>query len=84
MTQSINLISGEAKELVKPFIHDRPEYSFTNAVRLLEKQYGNPQKPLASYIKEIKHITKIKSSDPAYEDETPMRMRWLTILFFQA
>ena len=31
LTRLINLTSGEAKELVKPFIHDRPECGFTKA-----------------------------------------------------
>ena len=48
LIQLINLTSGEAKELVKPFNHDRPEYDFTNAMRLLKKQHGNPHKLLAS------------------------------------
>ena len=50
-TRLINLTSGEAKELAKPFIHDRPECGFANAMRLLENQYGNPPKLLASYRK---------------------------------
>ena len=61
----INLTIGEAKQLVKPFIHDRPECGFANAKRLLEKQYGNPQKLLAPYRKEIKQMTKIKPGDAA-------------------
>ena len=32
-------------------------------MRLLEKQYGNPHKLLASYRREIKQMTKIKSGD---------------------
>ena len=31
LTRLINLTSGEAKELVKPFIHDRPECDFAKA-----------------------------------------------------
>ena len=65
LTRLINLTSGEAKELVKPFIQDRPEYGFANAMRLLEKQYDNPHKLLASYKKEIKQMTKIKPGDAA-------------------
>ena len=38
LTRLINLTSGEAKELVKSFIHDRPECGFPNTMRLLEKQ----------------------------------------------
>ena len=37
----INLTSREAKELAKPFIHERPEYGVENAMRLPEKQHGN-------------------------------------------
>ena len=65
LTRLINLTSREAKELVKPFIHDRPECGFANAMRLLEKQYGNPHKLLASYRKEIKEMAKIKPGDAA-------------------
>ena len=61
----INLASGETKELVKPLIYDRPEYGFSNAMRLLEKQYSNPHKLLASYRKEIKQMTKIKPANTA-------------------
>ena len=65
LARLLNLTSREAKELVKPFIHDRPECGFANAMRLLEKQYGNPHKLLASYRKEIKQMTKIKPGDAA-------------------
>ena len=65
LTRLINLTSGEAKELVKPFIHDRPECGFANDMRLLEKQYGYPHKLLASYRKGIKQMTKIKPGDAA-------------------
>ena len=64
LTRLINLTSGEAKELVKPFIHDRPECGFANAMKLLEKQYGNPHKLLASYRKEI--ICMILAKIPGY------------------
>ena len=67
LTQLINLTSGEVKELVKVFIHQRPECAFENAMRLLGKQYGNQHKLLASssYRKETKHMTKIKPGDAA-------------------
>ena len=38
---------------------------FAKAVRLLEKQYGNPHKLLASYRMEIKQMTKIKPGNAA-------------------
>ena len=64
-TRLINLPSGEAKELVKPLIHDRPGCGFANAMRILEKQYGNPHKLLESHRKDIKQMTKIKPGDAA-------------------
>ena len=54
---------GEAKEFVKKFFHDRPDVAYKNAMNLLDKQYGNPHKLLASYRREIKQINKIKSGD---------------------
>ena len=65
ITWLINLSSGEANELVIPLIHDRPECGFANAMRLLEKQYGNPRKLLSSYRKETKQMTKTKPGDAA-------------------
>ena len=56
---------GKKKELVKPFILNRPEYCFTNAMRFLEKRDGNLHKPLSSYRKEIKQLTKMKPGDAA-------------------
>ena len=63
LTRLINLTSGEAKELVKPFIHDRPGSGLSNARRLLEKQSSNPHKLLVFYRKEIKQMTKTKPGD---------------------
>ena len=59
LTQLINLTSREAKELDNYFIHGRSECGFANAIRLMEKQYGNPQKLLrTSFRKEIKQMAK--------------------------
>ena len=65
ITWLINLRSGEANDFVKSLIHDRPECCFANAMRLLEKQYGNPHKLLSSYRKEIKQMIKTKPGDAA-------------------
>ena len=65
LTRLIDLTSAEAKELAKPFIPDRPEYDFANAMKLLENQYGNPHKLLPCYRKEIKQMKKINSGDAA-------------------
>ena len=63
LTQLIKYTCGEARELVKNFIHDRPDVGYTNAMNLLEKQYGDPHRLLACYRREIKQMSKIKSGD---------------------
>ena len=63
LTRLIKYTCGEARELVKNFIHDRPDVGYTNAMNLLEKQYGDPHRLLASYRREIKQMSKIKSGD---------------------
>ena len=63
LTRLIKLIPGEVRQLVKPFIHDNPKYGYGNAMKLLERQYGNPFKLLAYYRNEIKRMTKIKLGD---------------------
>ena len=55
LTRMIKLITGEVKELVKPFIHDNSKYDYENAMKLLERQYGNPFKLLACYRNEKKN-----------------------------
>ena len=58
LTRLIKLTKGEVRELVKPFIHDNPKYGQENAMKLLERQYGNPFKLLSSYRNEIKQMKK--------------------------
>ena len=42
LTRLIQYTRGEAKDLIKNFINDRPEYGYNNAMELLQRQYGNP------------------------------------------
>ena len=66
LTQLLNLTSREAKELVEPSIQFMIGQNVTlQRQRLLERQYGNPHKLLASYRKEIKQMAKIKPGDTA-------------------
>ena len=66
LTQLLNLTSREAKELVEPSIQFMIGQNVTLQMqRLLERQYGNPHKLLASYRKEIKQMAKIKPGDTA-------------------
>ena len=61
LTRLTKYTCGEARELVIDFLHDRPDVGYTNAMNLLEKQYGNPHRLLA--YREIKQMSKIKPGD---------------------
>ena len=65
LSRLIKLRTGEVRELVKPFIHGNPKYGYKNAMKLLERQYGNPFKLLACYRNKIKQMIKSKPGDPA-------------------
>ena len=54
LTRMIKLTTEEVKELVKPSIHDNSKYGYENAMKLLERQYGNQFKLLAYYRNEKK------------------------------
>ena len=63
LTRLIRYTCGEARELVKNVIHDRPNVGYTNAMNFLEKLYGDPQRLLTSSRKGIKQMSKIKPRD---------------------
>ena len=63
LTRLIKCTTGEAQELVKHFINDKPEQGYRNAMELLKRQYGNPHRLLAAYRMEIKHMSPIKPGD---------------------
>ena len=65
LTRLIKLTTGEVRELVKPFINDNPKYGYKNAMKLLERQYGNPFKLLTCYRNKVNQMTKIKPVDAA-------------------
>ena len=55
-----NSTTGEAQELVKHFINNKPEQGYRNAMELLRRHYGNPYRLLAAYRIKIKHMSPIK------------------------
>ena len=63
LTRLTKYTCGKARKLVKNFIHDRPDVGYVNAMNLLEKQYGDPHRLLASYRRKIKQMSKIKYED---------------------
>ena len=46
LTQLIQYNRGEAKDLIKNFINDRPEYGYNNAMAVLHRQYGSHKKEI--------------------------------------
>ena len=40
---------GEAKDLIKNFLKDTPEYKYNNGMAVLHRQYGNIHTLLLSY-----------------------------------
>ena len=63
LTRLIRYTCREAKELVKYFIHNRPDVGYTNAINLLEKHYDNSHRLLTSYRRKIKQMSKVKPGD---------------------
>ena len=63
LTRLIQYIRGEAKDLIKNFINDRPEHGYNNAIAVRHRQYGNPHTLLSSYNKEVRQMVPLKSGD---------------------
>ena len=49
LTRLIKYTTGEAQEMIKHFINDKPEEGYKNAITLLKRQFGNPHRLLAAY-----------------------------------
>ena len=63
LTRLIKYTVGEPKELIKHCIQLPHNRGYQIAVTLLEKAYGNPDKILLSYRKEVKECQQIKFGD---------------------
>ena len=81
LTRLIKYTSGEARELlIKNSIHDRPHVGYINAMNLLEKQYGDFHRLLASYRREIEQMSKIKPGvATAFRRLLNFLIKWQTI-----
>ena len=55
--------SGEVKELVKNCLYLPASEGYKEAIRMVNKRYGDPQKILAAYRKEIKDWPIMKAGD---------------------
>ena len=56
----IKFTDGEAKGLIKHFVHLTPSIGYGTAITLLNKRYGNSHLLLTSYRKEIKSLAPVK------------------------
>ena len=63
LTRLIKNTCWEAREMVKNFIHDRPDVGYTNVLNLLKKQHEDPHRLLVSHRREIEQMSKIKPAD---------------------
>ena len=63
LTQLIQYTRGEAKDLSKNFINERPEYGYSNAMVVLQRQYGNPHALLSSHRTGVRQMVPLKAED---------------------
>ena len=54
---------GEAKDLIKNFLKDTPEYKYNNGMAVLHRQYGNIHTLLLSYRWEVRQMVPLKAGD---------------------
>ena len=65
LTRLINYTEGDAKELIKHLIYADHSSCYTQAISLLDKEYGNPHLISCSYIKELRNWKSMKEHDTA-------------------
>ena len=65
LTTLIKYTQGDAKDLIKHFVHADPTDCYDKAIALLDKEYGNQHLLSCSYIKELRQWKNIKESDVA-------------------
>ncbi len=63
LTRLIQSTEGEPKELIRHCIHDERDVCYTNAMLLLQQQYGDPYRIASAYLKELHQWPKIKAND---------------------
>ena len=65
LTRLIQYTSGEAKDLVKHLVHASKNSCYDQAIKLLDKEFGNPHLISYSYIKELRQWEVVKQHDAA-------------------
>ena len=59
----IKYTSGEAKELIKEYVHESDGDCFDRAISALEKEYGDPHKLDSAYMRELRQWPSIRQND---------------------
>ena len=54
LTRLIKYTAGEAKELIKEFIHNDSANCFDQPISMLEKECGDPQRLASAFLKELR------------------------------
>ena len=63
LTRLIQYTRREAKDLIKNFINDGPEYGYNNAMEILHRQCGNSHTLLSSYRREVRQMAPLTAGD---------------------
>ena len=63
LVRLLKFTDGDAKELIKHCVHAEPETCYKEAIKLLEKEYGNPLRMSCAYLEKLKNWPPIKNND---------------------
>ena len=63
LTRLIKYTSGEAKELVKPFVHADPSNCYDKAIEMLDAEFGSSHTITCAYLKQLEEWPSIKVTD---------------------
>ena len=63
LVRLLKYTEGDAKELIKHCVHEDAEICYKEALRLLEKEYGNPLRMSCAYLEKLKNWPPIKTNE---------------------
>ena len=63
LVRLLKYTEGDAKELIKHCVHENVDVCYEEALRLLEKEYGDPIRMSCAYLEKLKNWPPIKSND---------------------
>ena len=63
LVRLLKYTQGDAKELIKHCVHEDQENCYKEALRLLEKDYGDPLRMACAYLEKLKNWPHVKAND---------------------